>query len=146
MKLRRCLPLLLLCLGAEPALALDYRSLADSAILYDAPATKAKRRFVIARYTPVEVIVAVDGWVKIRNTRGDLAWVESRLLSQNRTVIVRADRAQVYAEADPKSAKVFDADRDVVLELVDANPSGWVKVKHRDGQGGFVKVSQVWGL
>jgi hypothetical protein len=34
----------------------------------------------------------------------------------------------------------------VVLELVEAASGGWVKVRHRDGQGGFLKVPQVWGL
>ena len=145
MNLRRCL-LLVLCLCAGPSFALDYRSLAEPAILYDAPASKAKRVFTVARYTPVEVVVIVGGWVKIRNNRGDLAWVEARLLSPTRTVMVRADKAQVYSGTDGKSARVFDADKDVVLELVDANPAGWAKVKHRDGQVGFVKVSQVWGL
>lgn len=145
MNLRQCLPLVL-CLSAGPALALEYRALAEPAILYDAPAGKAKRLFVIARYTPVEVVVSVEGWVKVRNAKGDLAWVEAKRLSPGRTVMVRADRAQVYEQPDAKSPKVFDADRDVALELVEANPPGWVKVKHRDGQFGFIKVSQVWGL
>jgi SH3-like domain-containing protein len=61
-------------------------------------------------------------------------------------VIVRAERAQVRAAADDKAALVFEAERDVVLELVEAAPGGWVKVRHRDGQGGFLKVPQVWGL
>jgi len=41
---------------------------------------------------------------------------------------------------------VFEAERDVVLELVEAVPGGWVKVRHRDGQSGFLKAPQVWGL
>ena len=34
----------------------------------------------------------------------------------------------------------------VVLELLEAVPGGWVKVRHRDGQSGFLKAPQVWGL
>jgi hypothetical protein len=40
----------------------------------------------------------------------------------------------------------FEAERDVVLELLEAAPGGWVKVRHRDGQTGFLKVAQVWGM
>ena len=42
---------------------------------------------------------------------------------------------------------MFSADKNVLLELTDATPvsGGWVKVKHRDGQSGFVKASEVWG-
>ena len=138
--------LLVACLAALPARALEYRSLAEPAILYDAPATKARKLFVIARQTPVEVVVNVGAWTKVRDSKGDLAWVETQRLAGGRTVMVRVDRAAVYSEADEKSARAFDAARDVVLDLVESGPAGWAKVKHRDGQSGYVKVSQVWGL
>ena len=35
---------------------------------------------------------------------------------------------------------------DVVLELVEPGPAGWARVRHRDGQQGFVKATQVWGF
>ena len=50
------------------------------------------------------------------------------------------------AAADDKAAPVFEAERDVVLELVETVPGGWAKVKHRDGPSGFLKAPQVWGL
>lgn len=138
--------LLVACLAALPAWALEYRSLAEPAILYDAPATKARKLFVIARQTPVEVVVNVGAWTKVRDSKGDLAWVETQRLASGRTVMVRVDRVAVYSEADEKSPRAFDAARDVVLDLVESGPAGWAKVKHRDGQSGYVKVSQVWGL
>lgn len=126
--------------------AMDYRSVVEPALLYDAPSQQAKPLFAIARGTPVESIVALDAWVKVRDVKGELAWIEKRLLSEKRIVIVTADRAQVRAQADEKSATVFEADRDVLLELVEPGSSGWARVRHRDGQQGFVKSSQVWGL
>jgi SH3-like domain-containing protein len=138
-------PLLLLLLAGS-ALALDYRSVAEATALYDAPSQKAKPLFAIARGTPLELVVTVEGWVKVRDQKGDLAWIEKRLLAEKRTVIVRADRAQVRAQADDKALLVFDAEKDVVLDLVEPAAAGWAKVKHRDGQQGFVKAAQVWGL
>lgn len=130
-----------------PAWALDFRSVAEPAILYDAPATKANRLYVIARHTPVEVVVSLDAWCKVRDIKGDLAWIESRLLSSRRTVQVKTDRAQVRAQPEEKSSLVFEADRDVALEVVEPSPApGWAKVQHRDGATGFVRLSQVWGL
>ena len=41
---------------------------------------------------------------------------------------------------------VFETEREVVLELLEPVSGGWVKVKHRDGQTGFLKAMQVWGL
>lgn len=132
--------------AACPAWALDYRSVAEVAPIYDAPSAKAKPLFVMLAGTPVELVVGLDGWSKVRDSKGDLAWIEKKHLTEKRHVIVRLDRAQVRAAAEDKSAPVFEAERDVVLELLEAVPGGWVRVKHRDGQSGFIKVTHVWGL
>lgn len=114
--------------------------------MYDAPSVKSKPLFVVMAGTPVELVVSLDGWSKVRDSRGDLAWIEKKHLAEKRNVIVRFDRVLVRAAADDKAGLVFEAERDVVLELVEAVPGGWVKVRHRDGQSGFLKVPQVWGL
>ena len=132
--------------AAAPVLALDYRSVTEAAPLYDAPSAKSKPLFVVLAGTPVELVVSLEGWSKVRDSRGELAWIEKGHLTEKRNVMVRAERAQVRAAADDKAALVFEAERDVVLELLEAVPGGWAKVKHRDGQGGFLKAPQVWGL
>lgn len=145
----RRLPALLITLAAlfaAPAFALDYRSLAEPVAAYDAPSAKSKPLFVILAGTPVELVVSLNGWAKVRDSRGDLVWVEQKHLTEKRNVIVRVDRAQVRATAEDKAPLVFEAERDVVLELLEAAPGGWVKVRHREGQSGFLKVSQVWGV
>lgn len=133
-------------LAAPAAWALDYLSVAEATAMYDAPSQKARPLFAIAAGTPVEAVVNLDAWVKVRDARGDLAWIEKRHLSQQRTVIVRGERAQVRTQADDKAPLAFEADRDVVLEWVEPGPLGWARVRHRDGQSGFVKAAQVWGL
>lgn len=131
---------------AVPAWALDYLSVATPAATYDAPSDKAHALFAIAAGTPVEAVVMLDAWVKVRDAKGDLAWIEKRALSQTRTVMVKVQRADVHAQADDKSPLVFEAAKDVVLEWLEPGPLGWVRVKHRDGQSGFVKTAQVWGI
>lgn len=133
-------------LFSSVAAALDYRSVSESAVLYDAPSQKAKPLFAIAAGTPVEMVVTLAAWVKVRDAKGDLAWIEQRQLAEQRTVQVRAERAQVRANAEDSSALLYEAEPDVLLELVEPAPAGWAKVRHRDGQQGFVKASQVWGL
>lgn len=131
------------------ACALDYRAVAEAAALYDAPSQKAKPLHVIAAGTPVEVVVSLDAWVKVRDMRGDLAWIERRLLTEQRMLQVRGERAQVRAAAADEAKLVFEAEADVLLELLEpAIPGapGWIGVRHRGGQQGFVKAGQVWGL
>ena len=145
----------LICLGAAVTAfsttvhAVDYLSVATAATLYDAPSAKAKPLYVIARDTPVEQLVVVGAWVKIRDSAGDLLWIEKQQLSAKRTAIVRVERAKVRYDPDEQAALSFEAERDVVLDLVDlASPAplGWVKVKHRSGQSGYTRTKEVWGL
>ena len=131
---------------ASPAGALEFRSVSDNAaILYDAPSVKGKKLYVVGRGYPVEVVVAVEGWVKVRDAGGELAWVESKLLTDRRTVLVKVALAQVHESADERSAIVFQAQQNVLLDLVEVVAGGWLRVRHRDGQAGFVRATQVWG-
>ena len=132
---------------APVAGAAEFLSVAERAvILYDAPSLKAKRLFVASQFYPVEVIVTVDNWVKVRDAAGDLAWVEKRQLSDRRTVLVKSATADVRQSAEDSAPLAFQAREGVALELTEIGPAGWVKVRHRDGQSGFLRVSTVWGL
>ncbi len=134
---------LLLCSGA--AVALEYRSVAEAAILYDAPSAKAQKLFVLSRDYPVEVVVKVEGWTKVRDDTGEFAWIENRQLSERRTVLVKSSGAEARQSASDAAALVFTAEKGVVLEFLQL-AGGWVKVRHPDGAVGFIKVSQLWGV
>lgn len=130
-----------------PALAAEYKSIGNEpAVLYDAPTLRGTRTFVAPRGMPVEVIIAQGDWVRIRDASGGLAWVERKMLTDRRTVVVSASSgATVHASADETSPALFRAQRGVLLDLVGPPSGGWVQVRHRDGQAGFVKVGEVWG-
>jgi len=144
MRLRKLATALLLA-WAGTAAALDFRSVATTAVLYDAPSQKARALFVIAAGSPVEAVVHLDAWVKVRDLQGDLTWIERRHLADKRMLQVRAGGAQVRAAANDSAALVFEAAADVLLEPLDGGSAGWHRVRHRDGPQGFVKVGQVWG-
>ena len=50
------------------------------------------------------------------------------------------------ASADEAATIVFTADKGVLLELAEPAGNGWTKVRHRDGQAGFVRSADIWGL
>ena len=148
---RAALPMLLVAAFAMATLrmsfAADMRSVSErAAVLYDAPSTRSKKLYVVGQYYPVEVVVNIDNWVKVRDVSGELSWIEKKSLSDRRTLIVSVAMADVRQAADEKSPLVFQAREGVVLELAEAPAAGWVKVRHRDGQSGYVTVRQVWGL
>jgi SH3-like domain-containing protein len=140
--------------AAFPVSAADFRSTGDTAtLLYDAPSLKAKPIFVLGRDTPLEVIVPVEGWIKVRDAGGTIGWVERRTLADKRTLVVRVPLADVRANPDDAAPLVFRAEQNVLLDLAEPATSasttatpGWVNVKHRDGQAGYVRIAQVFGL
>ena len=129
-----------------PALAIEYRTVDSATVLYDAPSQRGSKLFVVKRETPVEVVVSLEGWSKVRDADGGLAWIEKKYLSDRRSVIVTAERAEVRQKADDGSPIAFEAEKNVALEYLETAPGGWVKVRHRDGQSGFVRANQIWGL
>jgi SH3-like domain-containing protein len=139
---------------ALPVAAADFRATADpAAILYDAPSARARPLFVYGRDVPVETLVSVEGWTKIRDAAGTIGWLQNKSLSDKRMVVVRTPTAEVRATADEGSPVVFRAERDVLLELAEPAASaattampGWLKVRHRDGQTGYIRLSQVFGF
>jgi len=127
--------------------AADFRSVAENAaVLYDAPSAKAKKLYVVSHGYPVEVLVLVEGWSKVRDVSGELTWIESKQLSDKRTVMVRTPLAQVREAADDNAPVAFQAQQNVLLELLEVASGGWLRVRHRDGQSGYVRVAQVWGV
>ncbi|MBC3885748.1 SH3 domain-containing protein [Undibacterium griseum] len=132
---------------AAPAQALEFRAVgANPVIMYDAPSLKGGKLYIAPRGMPVEVVFTSGAWSKVRDMTGDLSWVESKDLITRRTLIVRVAGARIRAAADDSAALVFSADKFVLLEMAEPAAGGWVKVKHRDGQLGYVKANEVWGL
>jgi SH3-like domain-containing protein len=137
---------LALALLAGPVLGAEYRALGERpAVLYDAPSTRADRLFVASRLYPFEVLVKLDQWTKVRDANGEVAWVENEAFGPRATVLVTVPLADVRAAPDVKSDLVFEAYKQVILEVVAPAAGEWVKVRHRDGQEGFIRVAHVWG-
>jgi SH3-like domain-containing protein len=151
MRLALSLALIGLPLAAEPA---EYRSTAEPAtVLYDAPSTRARPLYVFGRDVPLEALVSVEGWTKVRDMAGTIGWIANKSLAEKRMLVVRASLAEIRGGPEEGAPIVFRAEMNVLLELAEpaASPAatgtpGWVKVRHRDGQSGFVRVSQIFGL
>ena len=114
--------------------------------------SKTKRALEIGGASGYSAIWIAMG---LRETGGQLVTIEydpvrAKELAEN---VKRAGVADIRAAADDAAPVVFRAERDVLLDVVETakSPSatlmpGWLKVRHRDGQTGFVRLSQVFGF
>lgn len=144
--MRSLLVALFLVFGWSAASALEYRSMAEPGVVYDAGSKESKPLFILLRGTPVEVIVSLDRWVKVREVGGGIGWVERSQLSERKQLIVTVPQLEIRQSADPASSVVAQVARDVLLEWVDGPVAGMLKVRHQDGTVGFVPVKSVWGI
>lgn len=146
---RRALPALTVVamLASGSAWAVDYKSVGnDPAILYDAPTLRGNRIAIAPRGMPVEIVFAQNDWIKVRDSFGALSWIEKKALVDRRTVVATDPvPLDVHASADGNAPVVFRVQPGVWMELAVPPASGWVGVRHRDGQSGFVRVGSVWG-
>ena len=141
-------------LASVTAAAAEFRVTSEApAVLYDAPSVKSRPLFVYGRDVPVEVVSTIEGWTKVRDAGGTIGWLATKGLGERRTLLVRAQTADIRANPDEGAAVVFRAEQNVLLDLAEpaTSPSttatpGWVKVRHRDGQTGYIRLSQVFGL
>ena len=142
----RLVALCILLCSMSVAQAVDFVSVSESsAILYDAPSLKANKLFVVNRYMPFEQVVTLDNWVKVRDHSGGLYWLEKRVVSNKRYVFALSPLVDVRAEPDFSATRVIQVRRQVVLEWLADSGTGWIKVRHSDGETGYVRSTEVWG-
>jgi len=137
----------IVCFISQSAYA-EFRSVASAkTILYEAPSATTKRVYLVGEGYPLEIIVNLGDWLKVRDPYGTLSWAESKNLQSKRTVIVKADKANIYKDPESKSSLVATIEKDVVIELSDPLiANGWIKVRYQQDLDGYLQTSQVWGI
>jgi SH3-like domain-containing protein len=113
--------------------------------MFDVPSQRGRKMFIAPPGMPVEIVVVSGEWSRVRDLSGELSWVESRALTNQRNLIVEVPQVTVRAMASESGVAVFTASKGVLLELAEPITSSWIKVKHRDGETGYLKASEVWG-
>jgi SH3 domain protein len=142
----RSVVLFALGFGTSLAHAVEYVSVSESnAILYGAPSTMARKLFVVNRYMPFEQVITLESWVKVRDRSGGLYWVEKRVLSNKRYVFALLPLVDVRTAPDFDSPRLFQVRQQVALERLEPTGTGWIKVRHQDGNVGYVRSVEVWG-
>ena len=128
------------------AAAIEFRSVGMTpAVMFDAPGQKARKIYIAPPGMPLEIVLDNGDWSRVRDVSGELSWVESRQLTDQRTLIVEAPVATVRATPSDTAATVFTTFKGVVLSLAEPIVSGWIKIRHKDGEVGYIKAAEVWG-
>ena len=134
-------------IAAQTALAgFDFVTTSRPAILYDAPSVAANRTAIIGPGYPLEVLVRIENWLKVRDRTGELLWIESSNAQGKPSVIVTSASANVLEKPQPDASTRYRVSQGVSLELAgDSGEPGWLKVRHPQGGEGYLSLRDIWG-
>jgi SH3-like domain-containing protein len=127
------------------AQAKEFRSVSAVTVLLDGPSPKANKKFIAPKGMPLQILSTVEPFYKVRDAEGFEGFIEKKATSAQRTVVATTLVALRQSAADG-GTPVLQAERGVVLEVLDSSAKTWVKVRHADGAQGYVKATEVWGL
>jgi SH3-like domain-containing protein len=147
----RSLAIALFAAVTATAWAQDFKQTNEAATIgFEGPSTRATKQYLYSRGTPLEILVQIEGWYKVRDAQGALVWVERKALAERSNVQVKPGAAaDVFANTDANSPVAFRVDGGLLLTLV-APPSAatgaFAQIRHRDGQSGYMRLDSLFGL
>jgi SH3-like domain-containing protein len=94
---------------------------------------------------PIQVLEIYQDWRKVRDPDGTIGWMLVRLLSDQRTAVVRGDAPRPLHEAPDAASPIRYRAEPGVVGRVSRCAGGWCRFDAR-GRGGYIRVDQIWGV
>jgi SH3-like domain-containing protein len=115
--------------------------------LRSGPGTKYAIQYVYHHQgLPVEIIGQYDVWRKIRDWQGSVGWVQMRMITPARTVIIKGDTRTIYRDPARDSPALAKLEPGVVAKLLECS-NAWCKIEtEKQGIKGWLLRSEVWGV
>ena len=102
----------------------------------------------LARNYPLRVLdrwASADSiWLKVMDVDGDRGWITAKLVKLTPFVITKLGESNVRTGNSTDDPIVFTAEKGVLLR-VQQEKNGWLRVKHSDGDEGWISAKIVFG-
>lgn len=134
--------LIMLCIGAASAKRLS--TAAHRANVRSGPGTDHAILWSVGKYYPVDTLRRSGNWYKIRDFEGDIGWIHRSLLNKTPAVIVKRTLVNVRKGPGTNFSVLFRAEKGVSFRLL-KRKGKWLKVRHEDGEVGWIHRNLVWG-
>jgi len=96
-------------------------------------------------YYPLQVLVSKEGFLNVRDYRGQVGWVRSDDVDETRTVVVKVRQGNLRDGPGTDYPVTLRAESGVCFKVVRQNGS-WVYLEHASGHRGWMHASLLWGL
>lgn len=109
------------------------------------PGMKYDVLWSVGQFYPLQVLSRTGRWYQVKDFEGDVGWIHRKLISPIPTVVVRARSAKVRSGPGTRYRVRFIAERGSAFELI-KKMGKWIRVRHMDGDGGWIHRKLLWGL
>ena len=92
---------------------------------------------------PLKQVAEKNGWVKVRDLEGDEGWIHGKLIKKANIAVINVKLANIRKGPGTKHPIVMKCERGVVLKVIKTFKT-WIKVKHADGESGYIHKNLVW--
>jgi SH3-like domain-containing protein len=117
----------------------------DQVNLRTGPGDRYPIEWVLTRRNmPVEIVAEFTNWRKIRDFEGTTGWVQERMVTGRRNVIVRDQVRALRDKPASDAAIVARAEAGVIARLLECTPD-WCRIE-ATGVSGWLKHDEVWGV
>jgi len=132
-----------LVLFAGTAAAARLAVTVETANIRSGPGTGHEILWQAEKYYPLDVLERSGKWCRFRDFEGDTGWVHDSLVGDVTTVITTKSNCNIRSGPGTENPVVFSADRGVPFRVLEKK-GDWLRVRHADGDGGWIHRSLVW--
>jgi SH3-like domain-containing protein len=93
---------------------------------------------------PVEIVRQFGDWRMIEDWQGTRGWVQQRMVTARREIIVTGSVQPLYSSPSTSAALVARAEPGVLAHLLKCK-TGWCRVD-ASGIAGWVEKNEIWGV
>ena len=107
------------------------------------PGTDYDIKWKVEKYHPIIILKKQGDWYKFEDFEQDKAWVHESLVGKENSVITIKNDCNVRSGPGTNNKIVFKVARGVPFKVLGKKDS-WCKVKHADGDQGWIHKTLVW--
>jgi uncharacterized protein YgiM (DUF1202 family) len=135
---------LLLFLSSAFALANERRCInKDNVNVRSGPGTDYDIKWKVEKYYPIIILKKQGDWYQFEDFEKDREWIHGTLLGKDNAVITIKNDCNIRSGPGTEYEIVLKAERGVPFKVLGEKKS-WYKVKHADGEQGWIHKTLVW--
>lgn len=116
---------------------------APKARIRNGPGTQYGTAWMVTQGYPLEKMGQKGEWIQIRDPEGDEGWIHQTLVKEADIVVVKNKIVNIRKGPGTKYPVVMQCEQGVVLRVLERK-NVWIKVRHADGETGWIHSNLVW--